>query len=108
MELIRNKFIRAGGAVAGVVLEKHLAVVCDNHNLKLIKKYPTINDFNELLKDNNVIDIPQWRFIQHLGDLRNLCDHNKSKEPSPQDVTDLVDGVKRNIKESILVLKTFY
>jgi hypothetical protein len=94
-ELNKNKFTRAAGAVAGVVLEKHLCVVCDNHNLKLTKKNPTINDFNELLKANNTIDVPMWRFIQHLGDLRNLCDHNKSKEPSSQDVTDLIDGVKK-------------
>jgi hypothetical protein len=65
------------GAIAGVVLEKHLAQVCRNHNVTVSKKHPTINDFNGLLKDNNVIETPQWRLIQHLADLRNLCDHNK-------------------------------
>lgn len=97
-ELLKNKFVRAAGAVAGVVLEKHLGQVCINHNMSINKKNPTINDFNELLKNNNVLDTPAWRFIQHLGDLRNLCDHNKEKEPTKEEVTDLVNGVSKITK----------
>ena len=67
--------IAAAGAVAGVVLEKHLHEVCVSHNVKLTKKHPTIADLNEALKSAQVIEISQWRFHQHLGDLRNLCDH---------------------------------
>lgn len=92
-ELKKNKFLRAGGAVAGVVLEKHLAQVCANHNISITKKDPTIGDLNDLLKQNGAIEIPTWRFIQHLGDLRNLCDHNKKKEPTSTDVDDLISGV---------------
>lgn len=29
------------------------------------------------------MDVPTWRSIQYLGDLRNLCDHDKQKEPTP-------------------------
>jgi hypothetical protein len=94
-ELIKHKFLRAAGAIAGVVLEKHLHQVTENHNLNVGKKNPTINDFNELLKNNNVIEVPQWRFIQHLADIRNLCDHNKVQEPSTIDVSDLVVGVEK-------------
>lgn len=97
-ELLKNKFFRAAGAVAGVVLEKHLKQVCVNHNLSLAKKDPTINDFNEILKSNQIVDVPQWRYIQHLGDLRNLCDHNKKKEPTDTDVYDLINGVEKLTK----------
>jgi len=93
--LLKNKFFRAAGAICGVVIEKHLAQVCENHGLKLQKKYPTISDFNELLKNNSVIDVPQWRFIQHLGDLRNLCDHNKGKEPTAEEIEDLIAGTDK-------------
>ena len=48
-ELLGNRFLRAAGAVAGVVLEKHLKQVCEDHNLKIAKKNPTIGDLNELL-----------------------------------------------------------
>jgi hypothetical protein len=96
-ELIKHKFFRAAGVVGGVILEKHLHQVCVNHNLSLSKKNPTINDFNELLKQNNVIDVPQWRFIQHLGDIRNICGHNK-EEPTSAQVIDLIDGVAKIVK----------
>src|SRR5262249_50608556 len=39
-ELAKNKFTRAAGALAGVVLERHLAQVCDNHSIKVAKKAP--------------------------------------------------------------------
>jgi hypothetical protein len=48
----------------------------------LTKKEPTISDLNDALKGANVIDTPDWRFIQNLADLRNLCDHNKTTEPT--------------------------
>jgi len=94
-DLAKNKFGRAAGAVAGVVLERHLAQVCENHSIKITKKLPVISDLNNVLKEANVIDVPQWRFIQHLADLRNLCDHNKSKDPSSEQVDDLLAGVRK-------------
>lgn len=97
-ELLRNKFLRAAGAIAGVVLEKHLRQVCDDHNLKIAKKDPGVSDLNEILKANVVIDIPQWRHISLLGDIRNLCDHNKQKEPTAEQVTDLIDGTDKVLK----------
>lgn len=97
-ELLKSKFLRAAGAIAGVVLEKHLRQVCDDHGQKVLKKHPTLSDLNELLKANSVIDVPQWRFISMLADIRNLCDHNKQKEPTEQQVTDLIDGTDKVLK----------
>ena len=96
--LLKNKFLRAAGAIAGVVLEKHLKQICDDHSLKVTKKNPSIGDLNELLKTAMVIDVPQWRHITLLGDIRNICDHNKQKEPTEQQVTDLIDGTDRVLK----------
>jgi len=97
-ELSKHKFARAAGAVAGVVLEKHLAQVCGNHSVAITKTAPHISDLNDALKAANVIDVPQWRFIQHLGDLRNLCDHNKKAKPTEEQVNDLIAGVAKTIK----------
>lgn len=94
-ELLKKKFGRAAGAVAGVVLEKHLAQVCQSHNIKITKKLPGIADLNETLKSASVVDVPQWRFIQHLADIRNLCDHSKSVEPTADQITDLIGGVAK-------------
>jgi hypothetical protein len=97
-ELCKKGFLRGAGAVSVVVLERHLAHVCGKHNLKIRKKDPTINDLNQMLKDAGVIDMPMWRFIQHLGDIRNLCDHNKDRDPSKDEVNDLISGVTKVIK----------
>lgn len=96
--LAKFKFYRASGAVAGVVLERHLATVCQNHNVSASKKNPTIADFNELLKSATVIDLPQWRFIQHLADLRNMCDHARTPDPTSEQIADLLAGVKKVTK----------
>jgi hypothetical protein len=97
-ELVKHKFTRAAGAIAGVVLERHLAQVCDNHRITVAKKTPGIADLNDALKNANVIDVPQWRFVQHLADIRNLCDHNKRSEPTAEQVDGLVAGVMKVTK----------
>jgi hypothetical protein len=97
-ELNRNGFIRAAGAVAGVVLEAHLAQVCENHRLTFSKKNPGINDYNQFLKDNGVLETHDWRFVSRLGDLRNLCDHNKEIEPTKEQVGELIDGTAKVTK----------
>lgn len=97
-ELVKHGFLRAGGAVAGVVLEKHLAQVTLNHGIKSQKRDPTISYFNDLLKNAGVIDVPIWRQIQRLGDIRNLCDHNKQREPTEDEVEELINGTEKITK----------
>lgn len=92
-ELAKNAYLRAAGAIAGVVLERHLGEVCEQHNLQSRKKHASISDFNEMLKSDTVIDIPTWRKIQRLGDLRNLCDHSKGREPTADEIEELISGV---------------
>ena len=95
--LLKMGFLRAAGAICGVVIEKHFAGVCANHSIKLAKKNPTIADYNDVLKDN-VYDTIEWRRIQRLGDIRNLCDHNKDREPTIEEVEELISGVERVTK----------
>ncbi len=45
-----------------------------------------------------MIDTPAWRHIQHLADIRNLCDHDKGKEATKEQIQDLVSGVEKVIK----------
>lgn len=97
-ELNKKGFQRAAGAICGVVIEKHLHGVCETRGIVITKKNPAINDYNELLKNNDVIDTPTWRLIQRLADLRNLCDHNKTEEPTKENINDLIDGTDNIIK----------
>lgn len=97
-ELNKKGFARGAGAMVGVVLEAHFAQVCEARSIKLTKKHPTINDYNELLKANNIIVIDVFRHIQLLGDLRNKCDHKKDEEPTKQEINDLISGAEKIIK----------
>lgn len=97
-ELHENGFLRAAGVVAGVVLEGHLSQVCAGRSLIIAKKDPQIHDYSDALKNNNLIDIPQWRFVQRLADLRNLCAHKKNREPKAEEVLELIDGVDKTTK----------
>jgi len=98
--LLKMGFLRAAGAICGVVLEKHFQGVCQSRNIILRKKNPTIADYNDALKEC-VYDTVEWRRIQRLGDIRNLCDHSKDREPTKDEVSELISGTER-------VTKTIY
>lgn len=95
--LLKMGFLRAAGAICGVIIEKHFAEVCRNHSIVIKKRSPTIADYNDAFKDN-VYDTVEWRRIQRLGDIRNLCDHNKDREPTKEEVDELICGTERVIK----------
>jgi hypothetical protein len=37
-------------------------------------------------------------FLQFLGDIRNLCDHDKKTEPTAEQVNELIAGVAKITK----------
>ena len=84
--------------MAGVVLERHLKSVCDSHGVA-VGKTVTISKLNAVLKEAGVLELADWRRIQLLGDLRNKCDHQQEKDPTKDDVTELIDGVAKIIKK---------
>lgn len=96
--LAKAGYLRAAGAICGVVIEKHLYHVCDTHNLKIAKKNPSISDFAQLLRTSGVIKLAQERFIQSLADTRNLCSHAKGSEPTKDEITELVEGTGKVLK----------
>jgi len=97
-ELLENGYLRAAGAISGVLLEKHLSEIVKDHNLNVPKRNACIADYNEILKSNDIVDVVNWRFIQRLGDIRNLCDHKKEREPTNEEIDELINGVERIIK----------
>jgi len=95
---LKKVSVRAAGALAGVVLERHLQRVVTNHSISIRKKAPTISDLNDPLKQKGVYDVPMWRKIQLLADIRNLCSHQKAAEPTNEQVDELIAGVNSVIK----------
>lgn len=92
--------LRASGALAGVIIENHLQKLAKNHNIPSKKKYPTISDLNDPLRNAGVFDTPTWRKVTYLADIRNICSHKKDVEPTKEQVSDLVDGVNWLIKNT--------
>lgn len=97
-ELHKKGHLRAAGALCGVTLERHLATVAKNHGVSITKKDPTISDFNDAFKNANIYDVPNWRFIQRLGDIRNLSVHFKGREPTKDEVDEMITGTKKVLK----------
>lgn len=86
--------LRAAGSLIGVVIEGHLQKIATAHNVSITKKNPTIADLNDPLKNASVIDIPTWRKISFLADIRNLCSHKKDAEPNKEQVEELIQGAE--------------
>lgn len=97
-ELAKARHLRSAGALAGVVLERHLSEVCVHRSIKISKKKPTLSDFYEALKVAGAIDVPTWRHLQHLGDIRNLCAHSAHREPTREEIDEMIRGVQRITK----------
>ncbi|MHB8793316.1 MAG: hypothetical protein ACYC6O_08275 [Thermoleophilia bacterium] len=96
--LLSKGFHRAAGALAGVVLERHLK----NLLTKVVppvkfRKNITLSPLNDLCKEN-IYDMVTWRKVQYLIELRNLCDHDKKRPPKAEEVDILIDGVAAVLK----------
>ncbi|MGD9681768.1 MAG: hypothetical protein AB7W16_11345 [Candidatus Obscuribacterales bacterium] len=92
-KLLRGNHFRAAGAVCGVVIEKHLSLLCKAHGVTVVKKDPAIGDLALALKEA-VITQQTFHRLNHLGSLRNLCCHNKGREPIKEEVQDLISGTE--------------
>lgn len=97
-ELLHKGYLSSAGVICGVILESHLKGLLSNYEIKTKRKKLSISDLNNLLKDN-AYDIPTWRLIQRLSDIRNLCAHKNDREPTKDEVEDLIRGTDKVIKE---------
>jgi hypothetical protein len=89
--------LRSAGVVAGVVLEGHLKKLIDDHGVPF-RRVPQLGSMNDALKQAGVYDAVQWRAIQYLADVRNVCGHKGQREPRRDEVESLIDGVDKIVK----------
>lgn len=89
---------RSAGVLAGALLETHLQRVVANHKVATGKRNPTLLDLNDALKAKEIYDIPTWRKIQFLGDILDICNRDKLKDPTEKQVDELISGVNYVIK----------
>jgi hypothetical protein len=97
-KILKPISLRAAGTLAGVVLERHLRKLALQHAVTIPKPETTLRDLNDPLKLGKVYDFATWRKIQQLGDLYHLCSHQRNRDPKPDEVDGLIDGVQTVIK----------
>lgn len=93
--LLKTRHIRAAGAIAGVLLERHLKKLCNRNQppIRFSPRTTTISALNDLLWKAGVYDQKIWRSVQWMGDVRNVCDHANAAEPERKDVQKLIREV---------------
>ena len=94
-ELALKGYLRPAGTLAGVVLESHLAEFCRKRKIKSRKRRPTIGDWIKLLQTTDSIDAVMLQRLKGLNEIRILCSHKKSRDPTADDIEDLISGVER-------------
>jgi hypothetical protein len=93
--LLNVGHIAAAGATAGLVLERHLKLLCNQQQPPLaFGQSDGISRVNDILKKANMYDTAQWRQIQLMADVRNNCDHPGTNPPTRENVDDLIKMVK--------------
>ena len=96
--LLSNGHVRAAGSLAGVVLEGHLKNLCIKYQVQLPKPNPALSDYYQELYKAKIIDNTQRTRLEYFGTIRNLCSHKKDREPTEQEVSDLIAETHKTTK----------
>jgi hypothetical protein len=85
---------RAAGALAGVLLEIHLAHVAAKYRVTMGAKSPDITMLNAALKRGGIYDGEIWRSIQRLGALRDDWVDASRSDPTVDELTTFLHEVQ--------------
>lgn len=96
-ELLKSGHLRSAGVIGGVVLERHLKSVMDRHKVTTRRK-PTLANLNDSLKEAGHVDVPVWRQVQYIADIRNLCAHSGDREPDRDEVEAMLISIDKIVK----------
>jgi len=91
--LLDNGYVREAGVVGGVVLERHLKLLCDKYSVTVGDK-DTLGQLNDKLR-KHYPDDAEYRRVQFLNEIRISCAHDKvTAAPDSNKVGQLLSGVK--------------
>src|SRR5262245_57153408 len=85
---------RAAGALAGVLLEIHLAHVAARYRVAMGVKSPDITMLNAALKHGGIYDGEIWHSIQRLGALRDDWVDAARRDPTEDELTAFLHEVQ--------------
>lgn len=91
--LLDNGYVREAGVIGGVVLERHLKLLCDKHGVTVGDK-DTLGQLNDKLR-KSYPDDAEYRRVQFLNEIRISCAHDKAAlPPDPSKISQLLSGVQ--------------
>jgi hypothetical protein len=96
--LFDKGFIRAAGALSGVVLERHIKLRFDTI-LPAIKygEKVTLGQLIQKAEAHKLYDVVTIEKMKYLNAVRISCDHDKKSEPKEIEVHDLIEYTRRFI-----------
>jgi hypothetical protein len=92
--LSRHGHCRAAGALAGVLLEIHLAHVAAKYRVAMGAESPDITKLNAALKRGGMYDEELWSCIQRLGALRDVWVDASRCDPTIDELTAFIHEVQ--------------
>ena len=90
--LSEQGYLREAGVIAGIVLEKHLKLMCERRGIALEKK-AMLGEVNNKLRAS-YRDDSDYRRVQWMSEIRALCTHDKGSLPDPDRLNQLLLAVK--------------
>ena len=90
-ELLTSGYYTAAAVIAGVVLETALRELCDNRNIE----HGKLDKMNADLAKAGAYNKLMQKRITVLADIRNNAAHGKQDGFNKEDVTDMIDDIKK-------------
>jgi len=91
--LLANDYKDPAASLTGAVLEDGLRRICGNNNIT-VKSDDNISSLNQKLAQNHVYNPLYQKQIQVWNKLRDYADHGRFDQYKPDDVTDMLKGVR--------------
>lgn len=89
--------LRAAGCIASVELERRLKLIAPTPVVSA-KRDPGLEDYNQSAYKAGIIDQETWGQVSALAVIRKMCVHVLDREPEPDEVRRLFDGVERILR----------
>jgi len=96
--LLDNDYKDPAASLVGAVLEDGLRRICRNNNIT-VKNDDNISSLNQKLAQNHIYNPLQQRQIQVWNKLRDYADHGRFDQYKPDDVIDMLKGVRSFLSE---------
>ena len=90
--LLENGYVREAGAIAGVVLEHHLRLMCEKRG-EGVDKRDAIGSLNDKLRKHYPHD-SEYRRVQWMNEIRATCAHDKPSQPESNKVEQLISAIQ--------------